>query len=378
MTNDFFRCHERARIWSKAMALNPGFWRDRSVLVTGHTGFKGGWLTLWLHQMGTNVHGYALDPPTKPSLFEVARIKSLLASDTRADLADLAQLKSAFKTAQPEVVFHLAAQPLVRKSYGDPLTTLMSNIMGMAHVLEVARATNSVQAIVLITTDKVYENSECIRPYREDDPLGGHDPYSASKAAAEIVAASYRASFFSGKPGHPARVATARAGNVIGGGDWAADRLVPDCLRAFKNNEAVHLRYPSAVRPWQHVLEPLSGYLQLAEHLLAPEGDRFARAWNFGPDVGGDVTVGEVADTVARLWGNGAQVVHATSAQNPRESGSLRLDSTRARTELGWKPHWSLQQTLQSTVGWYRDWRAGSDMQSRTLAQIADFSGNSH
>jgi len=358
------------------MNVNPALWQGRSVLVTGHTGFKGGWLALWLHQLGAKVHGYALNPPTDPSLFEVARIKSVLASDTRADLADLAQLRSAFKTAQPEVVFHLAAQPLVRESYRDPLGTLMSNVMGTAHVLEAVRATGSVQAVVLITTDKVYANHERADPYREDDPLGGHDPYSASKASAEIVAASYRRSFFSGESGHQARVATARAGNVIGGGDWATDRLVPDCMRAFANREAVHLRYPKAVRPWQHVLEPLAGYLQLAEHLLAPEGEKFARAWNFGPDAGGDVTVGEVASAIAKLWGNGAQVLHATSAQNPCEAGSLRLDSTRARTELGWKPHWSLQQALQSTVGWYRDWRAGSDMHPRTLAQIAGFSSD--
>jgi CDP-glucose 4,6-dehydratase len=356
--------------------LNPAFWQSRSVLVTGHTGFKGGWLTLWLHQLNADVHGYALNPSTDPSLFEVARVKSVLSSDTRADLADLAQLRSAFKTAQPEVVFHLAAQPLVRESYRDPLGTLMSNIMGTAHVLEAVRATGSVQAVVLITTDKVYENHERADPYREDDPLGGHDPYSASKASAEIVAASYRGSFFSCESGHHARVATARAGNVIGGGDWATDRLVPDCMRAFANHEAVHLRYPKAVRPWQHVLEPLSGYLQLAEHLFASDGEKFARAWNFGPDASGDVTVGEVAKTVAQLWGNGAQVMHATSGQNLCEAGSLRLDSTRARTELGWKPRRSLQQALQLTVGWYRDWLAGSDMQSRTLAQIAGFSGD--
>lgn len=359
------------------MTVNPALWQGRSVLVTGHTGFKGGWLTLWLHQLNANVHGYALNPPTDPSLFEVARVKSVLSSDTRADLADLAQLMSAFKTAQPEVVFHLAAQPLVRESYRDPLGTLMSNIMGTAHVMEAARATDSVQAIVLITTDKVYENREWAYPYREADPLGGHDPYSASKAAAEIIAASYRASFFSGESRHPARVATARAGNVIGGGDWAVDRLVPDCLRAFADNETVHLRYPKAERPWQHVLEPLSGYLQLAEHLLTPDGEKFARAWNFGPEPSGDATVEDVAKMMARLWGNAAQVMHAAPAQNPYEAGLLRLDSTRARTELGWKPRWSLQQALRLTVDWYRDWLTGSDMQSRTLTQILDFSVNS-
>lgn len=237
----------------------PEFWRGRSVLVTGHTGFKGGWLTLWLHGLGARVHGYALDPPTEPSLFETAYIRKLLASDTRADLANLTTLKSTFDEAQPEAIFHLAAQSLVREGYRDPLATLASNVMGTAQVLEAARASDTVRAIVLITTDKVYENREWAYPYREIDPLGGHDPYSASKAAAEIIAASYRASFFNGEHGHPAHVATARAGNVIGGGDWARDRLVPDCLRAFGEGKPVRLRFPNAVRPWQHVLEPLAG-----------------------------------------------------------------------------------------------------------------------
>lgn len=358
------------------MIVNPVLWRGRSVLVTGHTGFKGGWLTLWLHQLNANVHGYALNPPTDPSLFDVARIGSVLSSDTRADLADLGELMTALKAAQPEVIFHLAAQPLVRESYRDPLRTFMSNIMGTAHVMEAARATDSVKAIVLITTDKVYANREWVYPYREIDPLGGHDPYSASKAAAEIVTSSYRDSFFSGESGHAARVATARAGNVIGGGDWAAERLVPDCLRAFAGNETVYLRYPNAERPWQHVLEPLSGYLKLAEHLLAPDGKRFARAWNFGPESSGNATVEDVAKTIAHFWGNSAQVMPAASSQNPHEAELLRLDSTRARTELGWKSHRSLQQTLQSTVDWYQSWLTGSDMQSNTLAQICEFSAD--
>ena len=351
-------------------AVFGGFYAGKRVLVTGHTGFKGGWLTLWLHKLGALVHGYALNPPTEHNLFEVAGIGAVLASDTRADLADLARLKSALDEAQPEVVFHLAAQPLVRVSYRDPLGTLASNVMGTAHVLEAVRATDAVRVLVLITTDKVYENRKWAYPYREVDPLGGHDPYSASKAAAEIVAASYRASFFTGETGHPARVATVRAGNVIGGGDWASDRLIPDCVRAFVKNECVRLRFPQAVRPWQHVLEPLTGYLQLAQHLFAPDGAKFAKAWNFGPDASGDATVGEIAETTARLWGDGARVECAPSTGNTHEAGLLRLDSTLARTELGWKPRWSLEQALAQTVAWYRAWSRGADMAAISLDQI--------
>jgi CDP-glucose 4,6-dehydratase len=354
-------------------AVFGGFYAGKRVLVTGHTGFKGGWLALWLHRLGATVHGYALNPPTEPNLFEVAAIGAVLASDTRADLADLARLESAFSEAQPEVVFHLAAQPLVRASYRDPLGTLASNVMGTAHVLEAARAVHAVRALVLITTDKVYENREWAYPYREVDPLSGHDPYSASKAAAEIVAASYRSSFFTGETGHPARVATARAGNVIGGGDWASERLTPDCLRAFAKNEPVRLRFPQAVRPWQHVLEPLTGYLQLAQRLSAADGAKFAKAWNFGPDASGDATVGEIAETIARLWGEGARVECAPSTGNAHEAGLLRLDSTLARTELGWKPRWSLDQALTQTVAWYQAWTRGADMAAISLDQICAY-----
>ena len=260
-----------------------GFYAGKRVFVTGHTGFKGGWLALWLNRLGAIVHGYALDPPTEPNLFESAGVSAALATDARGDLADLTRLKVALGDAEPEIIFHLAAQPLVRASYRDPLGTLATNVMGTAHLLEAVRDLNSVRAVVLITTDKVYENSEWPYPYREIDRLGGHDPYSASKAGAEIVAASYRASFFSGEAGHVACVATARAGNVIGGGDWGAERLIPDCVSAFLKNEPVRLRFPRAVRPWQHVLEPLAGYLQLARRLFGFDGRTFARAWNFGP-----------------------------------------------------------------------------------------------
>jgi CDP-glucose 4,6-dehydratase len=351
------------------------FWRDRSVVVTGHTGFKGGWLTLWLQRLQATVHGYALDPPTVPSLFAAAHVRSSLASDTRADLADLPQLTSVFGRTTPEVVFHLAAQPLVLTGYRDPLGTLASNVMGTAHVLEAARATASIRAIVIITTDKVYENREWEYPYREIDPLGGHDPYSASKAAAEIVAASYRDSFFRGGDCQAARVATARSGNVIGGGDWAAERLVPDCLRAFAAGEPVRVRNPGSVRPWQHVLEPLAGYLRLAELLAGTDGNRFARAWNFGPDVSGDATAGEVAVRAARLWGAGASVVHAPADRPPHEAGLLRLDSSSARTLLAWRPRWTLAEAVARTVAWHQAWGSGADMAAFSLDQIRAYQG---
>ncbi|MCI4567725.1 CDP-glucose 4,6-dehydratase [Lysobacter sp. CFH 32150] len=355
------------------MKSGAGVWRNLPVFVTGHTGFKGGWLALWLEELGARVHGYALGPPSQPALFDAAGIALGLASDVRADLGDLPRLKAALHEAQPEVVFHLAAQSLVRESYRDPLGTLATNIMGTANLLEAARGIASIRAIVVVTTDKVYENREWQQPYREADALGGHDPYSASKAAAEIVAASYRDSFFNARTGHSARIATARAGNVIGGGDWAIDRLIPDCLRSFALGQPVQLRFPDAVRPWQHVLEPLAGYLKLAEHLLAPDGADFARAWNFGPDAGGDATVGEVAEEIARLWGGNARVEREPASGHPHEAGLLRLDSTLARDELGWAPRWSLQHALAQTVAWQRAWKEGADMHTFGLEQIRHY-----
>ncbi len=343
-------------------------WQDTPVFLTGHTGFKGGWLALWLHALGAKVHGYALDPNTTPNLFGVARVAEVLASDTRADLSDLNALQAALTAAQPTVVFHLAAQPLVRASYADPLGTFATNVMGTAHLLEAVRNVPSVRAVVVVTTDKVYDNREWVYPYRESDALGGHDPYSASKGAAEIVAASYRASFFH-TPGS-AQIATARAGNVIGGGDWAADRLVPDCLKAFADNQPVQLRFPGAVRPWQHVLEPLSGYLRLAEALLAGQA---ASAWNFGPDARGDATVGQLAQRLAVQWGQGARVDMPDGGDHPHEAGQLRLDITRARAELGWQPRWSLVDALAHTVAWHRAWLAGGDMAAASRAQIAAY-----
>jgi CDP-glucose 4,6-dehydratase len=362
--------------WDRAlegMVKDRVTWHGRSVLVTGHTGFKGGWLSLWLKTLGADVHGYALDPPTDPSFFEVARVGGLLASDTRGDLAHLDGLTAAVASARPEVVFHLAAQPLVRESYRDPLGTLRSNVLGTAHVLEAARQVPGLRAVVVVTTDKVYHNREWPYPYREVDALGGHDIYSGSKAAAEIVTASYRASFFGGGEAQPARISTARAGNVIGGGDWAADRLVPDCLRAFEGGRPVRLRYPDAVRPWQHVLEPLSGYLRLAERLLGPDADGAVGAWNFAPGASGDASVAAVAEAAARLWGGGARVERQSEGAHPHEAGVLRLDATRARTQLGWRPRWSLERALVETVAWQQAWRSGADMREISARQIAEY-----
>jgi CDP-glucose 4,6-dehydratase len=350
-----------------------GFYAGKRLFVTGHTGFKGGWLALWLHRLGATVHGYATDPPTEPNLFESAHIASTLASDTRADLADLDHLKMAVNTAAPEIVFHLAAQPLVLASYCDPLATFTTNIMGTANVLEAVRSVRTVRAVILVTTDKVYQNNDGGRPYREIDPLGGHDPYSASKAGAEIVAASYRASFFTGKDRRLARVATVRAGNVVGGGDWAVNRLLPDCARAFAKRKRVLLRSGGSVRPWQHVLEPLSGYLQLAQRLVGPDGADFAKAWNFGPDGTGDATVAEVAEIAARLWGEGAAVEHAPSPHGAHEAAYLRLDSSLAHSELGWKPRWPLYEALAQTVAWYQASIQGADLAAISLDQIRTY-----
>jgi len=344
-------------------------WAGRRVFLTGHTGFKGGWLALWLTKLGARVRGYALDPSTEPSLFETAKIGSTV-EDIRGDLLDRPKLESSILDFAPEVVFHLAAQPLVRRSYADPLQTYATNVMGTAHVLEAVRKTPSVRAVVAVTTDKCYENKEWIWPYRETDPLGGHDPYSASKACAEIVCASFRSSFFPAEQidRHHVGLATARAGNVIGGGDWSPDRLVPDLIRGFLDGRPVSIRRPKAIRPWQHVLEPLHGYIQLAGKLLE-QNAQFASAFNFGPADEDAWPVERIATTMADSWGHGA-----TWSRDPdpgvHEAASLRLDSSKARAELGWRPRLDTGAALQWTMDWYRAWRDAQDMHPITLAQI--------
>jgi CDP-glucose 4,6-dehydratase len=350
-------------------------WQGRKVFLTGHTGFKGGWLALWLTQLGATVRGYAFGPSTDPNLFTIARIGSVV-EDIRGDIRDAATLDRAMQAFAPEVVFHLAAQPLVRYSYEDPIGTLETNVIGTARVLDAVRRTPSVRAIVSVTTDKCYENKEWVWPYRETDPLGGYDPYSSSKACAEIVSAAYRQSYFPvGKLGqvnvHSVALATARAGNVIGGGDWSDDRLLPDLVRGFLSGQPVNIRFPHAIRPWQHVLEPLHGYILLAEKLLSHDA-RFATAYNFGPSESDAWPVSWIADQMAGLWGDGASW-KIDEIPTPHEAGYLKLDSSRARADLGWTPQLRLQQALELLVAWYRAWRTGEDMHAYTLNQIEQY-----
>jgi CDP-glucose 4,6-dehydratase len=343
--------------------VDAKFWAGKRVFVTGHTGFKGSWLTLWLDALGAKVAGYALPPPPdKPSLWGLVEAKAGVAS-TLADIRELGMLGKAMDAAQPEIVFHLAAQSLVRSSYDDPVGTYATNVLGTVHVLEAARRATGLRALVNVTSDKCYENLETGQAYREADPMGGRDPYSNSKGCAELVTAAYRMSFFDG-----ARIASARAGNVIGGGDWALDRIVPDTVRAAVAGKPVQIRNPRAVRPWQHVLEPLAGYLQLAERLAEQTRD-FAEAWNFGPDETDAVPVETVVGTVTRLWG--PQAGWKTDAgEHPHEAHFLRLDSSKARSRLGWRPRLRLPLALEWTVDWYRRQAQGGDALQLTREQI--------
>ena len=347
--------------------VNAGFWKGRKVFLTGHTGFKGAWLALWLRDMGATVTGYALNPPTDPSLFEAAGISQDCSADVRADIGDSAALTAALNASKPEIAFHLAAQPLVRESYRDPAETWRVNVQGTLAFLEACRACDSVRTIVVITTDKVYENPERGAAFREDDPLGGYDPYSSSKAACEILCASWRRSFLDA-PGS-AGLATARAGNVIGGGDFAAERLVPDLVRARVADTETRLRYPDAVRPWQHVLEPLRGYLMLAER-LHEDPRTYGRAFNFGPDKDDFQPVRTLADRMCGALGG--RWVQEPSPQ-PHEAGLLRLDSSLARELLDWSPRLPFDETVRRTADWYAAWRRGDAARALTLSQIRDY-----
>ena len=350
-------------------------WSGRRVLITGHTGFKGGWLSLWLAQLGANLRGYALDPSTEPNLFHVADVGSVM-EDLRGDIRDKAKLEAAVRDFAPEVVFHLAAQPLVRYSYEDPVGTFATNVMGTAHLLDSLRRTPSVRAVVSVTTDKCYENKEWVWPYRETDPLGGYDPYSSSKACAEIVSAAFRQSYFPvdklGLPdGHHVAIATARAGNVIGGGDWSTDRLIPDLVRGFLSGKPVLIRRPHTIRPWQHVLEPLHGYIRLAEQLLTQD-PRFATAYNFGPAEADARPVSFIAGYMADKWGDGASWI-VDSAPSVHEANVLKLDASRARADLGWTPQLGLESALDLLIQWYGGWQSGSDMHKFTSDQIGQY-----
>lgn len=348
------------------------FWRGRRVLLTGHTGFKGSWLALWLQSMGAEVHGLALPAPTEPALFKVARVGAGMASSTLADVRDLAAVQATMARARPEVLLHLAAQPLVRLSYEQPVETYATNVMGTVHVLEAARRCECLRAIVNVTTDKCYENREWVWGYREDEAMGGHDPYSSSKGCAELVTAAYRRSFMA--TGHTA-LASARAGNVIGGGDWAADRLLPDILRACGRDEPVQIRNPHATRPWQHVLEPLGGYLVLAER-LHEQGQAVAEGWNFGPRDGDVQPVQWIVERMVAQWGGSARW-QLSEGDHPHEASYLKLDISKARARLGWQPRWSLATALTRIVSWHQAWLAGADMQALCLQQIHEYCNSS-
>jgi CDP-glucose 4,6-dehydratase len=344
----------------------PRFWRDKRVLITGHTGFKGGWLALWLRDLGARVTGISLPPATVPSLFVAARVDEVTDSHF-CDIRDAVGVASLIRMAEPEIVFHLAAQPLVRASYEDPLGTFSTNVQGTANTLEALRQVTGLRVVVLVTTDKVYWNREHVYPYREDDVLGGHDPYSASKAAAELVAASYRDSFLAERG---VGVATARAGNVVGGGDWSADRLIPDAIRAWSGGGTLFVRRPAAVRPWQHVLEPLAGYLRLSETLW--DNPRLAGAYNFGPHPHEAATVREVITRVRPVFGKG-RIEWSEGTEGPHEAGRLTLETAKARSTLGVSPRWSLATTIDRTAQWYRHHAEGENARSLCDGDLAAF-----
>ena len=350
------------------MTVDVDFWRGKRVFLTGHTGFKGSWLALWLQQLGAQVQGFALAPPSEPALFDAARVAEGMAS-ALGDIRDLGAVRRAVEAFRPEIAIHMAAQPLVRLSYAEPVETYATNVMGTVHVLEALRHAPGVRAVVCVTTDKCYENREWAWGYREDEPMGGHDPYSNSKGCAELVTSAYRRSFLQ----HAGvALASARAGNVIGGGDWATDRLVPDILRAFERGEPVVIRNPSSTRPWQHVLEPLSGYLTLAQRLWH-EGADVAEGWNFGPHDEDARPVRWIVERLAAAWGEGAGW-RLDAAAHPHEAHFLKLDISKARARLGWQPRWRLDEALARIVEWHRAWLAGDDVRALCLRQIQQYS----
>ncbi len=349
------------------MTIDPGFWRDRRVLVTGHTGFKGAWLSLWLQTLGAQLTGFSVGTPTEPSLYELAHVGEGMESVV-GDVRDYHALDGVISSAAPEVVVHMAAQSLVRRSFIEPRQTFEVNVMGTVNLLDVLRHVDSARVVVNVTSDKCYENHEWEWAYREHEPMGGHDPYSSSKGCAELVTNAFRRSFFSGRG--DLRVASARSGNVIGGGDWGQDRLIPDIMSAALDGRPIAVRNPTSVRPWQHVLNPLSGYLMLARALWSSEA--LAEGWNFGPGEEDARTVGSIVAHIAELWPGDLRWVE-DPGPHLHEASQLKLDSSRARSQLGWRPRWGLQRGLEAVVDWYRALSAGEDMRAVTLGQIEAF-----
>jgi CDP-glucose 4,6-dehydratase len=354
----------------KEAYVDPVFWKGKKVFLTGHTGFKGSWLSLWLASMGAKVTGYALAPNTTPNLFDILAIDSLIENSYIADIRDLTTLQKAMSEVKPDVVIHMAAQPLVRYSYANPVETYATNVMGTVHVLESTRAIDLVRATVVVTTDKCYENKEWVWGYRENEPMGGYDPYSNSKGCAELVVSAYRQSYFS-SPSSINKVASARAGNVIGGGDWSEDRLIPDAIKAFERNVPLMIRNPLATRPWQHVLEPLSGYLILAQALYE-QGSAFASGWNFGPRDEDNRAVKEVVELLISGWGDSARWRKEGSEQH-HEANLLKLDCSKAHMQLGWIPKWDLRTATQKIVQWQKAHQAKENMQEVSLLQINQY-----
>lgn len=353
------------------------FWKNKNVFITGHTGFKGSWLSLWLHDLGANVTGYALNPPTNPSLFDLAKIGTLIKS-TIGDVRDKGKLFKSLADAQPDIVFHLAAQPLVRDSYKIPVDTYEINVMGTVNILEAVRQCGkTVRAFVNVTTDKVYENHEWCWGYRENEHLGGFDPYSNSKACSELVTSAYRNSYFNPVEysRHRCAIASARAGNVIGGGDWAPDRLIPDCIQALLKGSEIVVRNPNSIRPWQHVLEPLNGYMLLAQKLFE-NGENYSEGWNFGPKDNDVKNVGWIVNQICKLWGENASYSIIPDSKDLHEATFLKLDCSKAMSMLSWYPRWSTSYALEKTISWVKEYSRNNDMRSFTLAQIHEYNND--
>lgn len=359
----------------KDVNMNKKFWNNKRVFITGHTGFKGSWLCLWLDELGAKVTGYSLDPPTKPSLFDLCNINNIINS-IKGDVRDLNILHQAISDTKSEVVIHMAAQPLVRESYHNPVETYAINVMGTVNVLESARKAHGVKALINVTTDKCYENREWLWGYREDEPLGGYDPYSNSKACSELATAAYRNSFFNSAEyaTHGVAVASARAGNVIGGGDWAKDRLIVDCINALLQGQKIRIRNPHAIRPWQHVLEPLAGYLKLAEKLYC-NGSEFAESWNFGPNDNDAKSVEWIVTKFCQKW-QGSAGYYIDKGKHPHEANYLKLDCSKAKCRLNWYPKWNLEKTIDSIIEWIIAYQTGANLREICLKQIAEYMGD--